>query len=1415
MNEQKIDGEQERPKAPAPRDRVRRFLLHHLPLTVAGSVFLLALATAGLYFIASSAAFENLARKRLIASIEEMTGGHVEVVSFHWRLLHLEAEADGVTIHGLEDPGDAPLARIERLRVVLSLRNLFSPTIRLRSLEIDRPSLHFIVYPDGSTNQPHPSRRQSSSKSGIETLFNLHAGRIAVERGKLDYDCRAASFDYQDRYMPLDFTADDTSLAMRYVSQPWTKPAFYRIEVGIADFDLSRAIPHKSLAVHGQVQATLDLERTQLHLRSLRVTAERRGGKRHALDISGDLSDFTHPKWHARLLGELDLGLIEPMTGYADAPQGIARVDLTAAGGGHAFQIDGGIFLQGATYNGVGIDARNIDGQVRVHADERQLLISEIEIQTHDGGRIQGMVSLSPWLPTDPSAHRLASIRAAPSAGQRNILVRAPDWIIPVNGKVQADFENVALDTALDIVAPPAFRRLGLDARLNGSASAAWSHGDSRTVLVSAQLGLSPSRQSPSGEAPATGTIDATYTHQSGAVEVRKLELHLPASELEAHGKLGAYPVVSPSEMAIDFHSHNLAEFDTALRGLGVKRHGRTGVAALPVTLEGQGDFHGMWTGSLVRPHIAGDLQAKQLAVELPDSAGSTSQQTLYFDTVSAEGNYAPAQISIKHAELVHGGARFALGGTLDAAPGRDPRFDTTAVLHAHVDASEVDLAEVQPFLASAGFSRLPAAGALSARFELDGPLSGPAISGSLAMARGTIYNEPVTNLHAEGSFSDSVLKLGSATASEAGGSLSTSGNLNFKTKSFVIDARARNIDVSQLGVVRRGGLDATGKLTFALTGSGTLSKPQLEGLATVTDPALNGQRFGVLQIAAHSAGPLLNYTASTTMDQASLRLHGQTALQGDYFTRAQLAFSRFNLGTALRMARVGAFDGASALEGTVSVSGPLARPDALAGEAQLRQLAFTISGVQFRSDGGLHATFASGRIHLDPVHVTGEDSDLRAYGDLSLNGSRQLDLAAAGAINLKIAETIDPDLTASGSTTFQVQAHGPLNAPNLQGQIDFENGALSFGDLPNGLSQLHGTLVFNQNRLEVKSLTAMSGGGLLNLGGYLAYQHGLFADLSVTGNEVHIRYPDGVSSLADATLHLRGPQNNLLLSGDVLITRFSVSPDLDLASLAGQAGSAVQTMAPPDAPSNHLRLDVHIVSSPQLSFQNAFAKLAGNVDLRLRGTLASPSLLGRVAITEGSALIAGTRYDLERGDVTFTNPVRIEPNINLSATAHVEDYDISLGLHGTLQKLAVNYRSDPPLPEADVVSLLALGHAASQQRLYTQQQQEQTITNPTDAILGGALNATVSSRIQKLFGAGSVKVDPNYLGAFGNSTSRITVQEQFGRIVTLTYATDVDTASEQLLQAEVAINRHVSLVVARDESGVFSIVVKATRRYR
>jgi translocation and assembly module TamB len=1421
------------PEAPRP-SRLRRFFLRHLPLTVAAVTVLLAVTLTGIYFWASSPGFENFVRRLVVVKLEAATGGRVEIGSFHWHLLSLEAEADGVVIHGLEAPGETPYAQVEKVRVWWSKVGFWIPRFPLRELVILRPHLHLIVYPDGSTNQPQPRKPRKPGKPALDSFFDLKASYVAVEQGVLEYENRAAAFDFQNRHIPLDFATSDLSLHMAYMPGTALNPEFYRIEAGVRDLNLARgALSKQDKApppeVQGFFQATLELSRAKATLRSLRVTASGHGIKDRSMEISGVLEDFAHPRWQAKAAGELDMRLVDPITGYPFTPRGLAHLDLTGAGEAGSFRADGSIHVEDGSYIGTGVVATGFGLDARLHADPEQLLVNSIVLRLRQGGQIAGDLALAHWLPTLPGA---ASLRSAGTANGKSRGARslpalpakpppASDEItIPVNGKVTAEFKDVALDTLLEMLCEPPFQHLGFDTRVSGPADAQWINGDNRTLSVSALLALTPQAQAAQGLVPASGLIDATYTQRDGAVAMRKLELNTPASQLEAHGHLGAYPLTSPSAFAVEFHSSNLGEFDTVLRDLGLSRNGKSGTAALPVALTGRMDFiNGFWAGSLVDPHLSGDIKATQLGVELTaiSTTNSSQPQFLRLDSVKAFGRYSAARIDLAHGQLRSGNAAIDFSGSLTAASlpvthgiAPIPSFDANSVLHLRLSAGKVGLDDLRPFTGP----NLPATGSLDAQLQLDGPLHALGGSGWVEMDKGSIFSEPVDRIRAQGTLANQTINLTSVSVNKEAGKIAATGSYNLSSHFFQLDASGSGIEVARIEALRRMGLAVTGKLGFTVKGEGTPEDPRLEVHATLPGLTLSEESLGNLELAAHTANRAVTYDLTTQLEAADFTAHGQTALTGDYATQAKVEFSRLNIGALFKLAHVEGISGESALAGTVTVEGPLARLEEMRGEARIQQLAVTVAGVPLQSEGGLHATLDHALIHLDPLHVTGAETDLHVQGSLSLKGKQELNVSASGAINLKLAETLDRDLTASGNTTFQVEAHGPLMDPSLSGRIDFQDAALSLEDVPNGLSQLHGTLEFNQNRLEVKSLTAMSGGGLLSLGGYLAYQHGLFADLTATGTGIRIRYPQGVSSLADAQLHLQGLQNNLLLSGDVLITRFSVSPDLDIAALAAQA-AAVETIAPLDAPSNHIRLDVHIASSPQLNFQNAYAKLAGNVDLRLRGTVASPSLLGRVSITEGSAVLAGTRYELQRGDIYFTNPVRIQPSIDLNATARVEDYDITLGLHGTPQQMTVTYRSDPPLPEADVVALLALGRTGNQQRLYTQQQQ-QALANPTtDALLGGALNATVSSRVQRLFGAGSVKVDPNYLGALGNSTSRIIVEEQLGSNVTLTYATNVNTTAQQLLQAEIAINRHVSLQVARDESGVFSVVLKATRRFR
>ena len=1402
-------------RKPAP-GRLRRFLTRHLPIGTGGAVIFAAACLFVLYLWARSPQCENLVRRRLIHQAEAATGGRVEISTFTWHPLQLEADAGGIVIHGREAPGEAPYATIGNARVRLSVLGFFSPSIRLRELEISRPTLHLIIYADGSTNQPQP--RKAPAKPILQTLFQLKASHVSVEQAIVDYDNRAASFDFQNRHAPLNLSASDLSLLTRYVPAAHDSPEHYSIEAGVSDLDLRRgARPAKAETASGHLQATLDLMRSSAVLRSLRVTSDMGKHAQQVLEISGTLENFARPHWQAKAAGDLDMRLLNPATGYPFSPEGIAHVNLAGAGAAGEFRVDGSVSIENGAYVGPGVNATGVQLSARIHADPDKLAITSIATRLRQGGEIDGTVLLTHWLPSLPGAARLQAEHPAPETGLgrtfREGSVSAAPVVIPVDGKVTAQLKNVSLDTILDIVGQPPFQRLGFDALASGPATATWLYGDARTTVVSATLALSPGSATPAGETPLGGQIDATYAQRDGSVQLRNLDLHTAGSNLQAHGLVGAYPIRSSSAIDIDVESRNLGEFDTVLRNLGLRRDGKTGLAAIPISLGGEAEFHGAWTGSLADPHLAGELKAAQLTLDLPPPAGAPPDhpRLIQIDSADVTGSYAAAEIDIRHAVLARGASRVTVSGTLRAAPGERYAAAGDSLLDANIEAANVGVDQLQPFVAA----KLPLTGMLDAQLSVNGSLRAPGGSGWIRSDGGTLYGEPFTRARISGSLIDRVLKLDSVAVSAPAGGISGSGSYDLASRRFQLGISGAGIDLSRIAGLRRQGFDAAGRLKFALSGSGSPADPQIEGQATLSSLALGGEPLGGLELTLHTANHALMYDGATRIASAYLTLHGRTELNGDYPTTAAFTFSQFNVAALLKMAHVEGLTADSALAGTITVNGPLKQPAQMRGEARLRELAVTLAGVHLTSEGGLHATLAGDRIHLDPLHVTGEDTDIRAQGEIDLGAARRLDLSAQGSVNLKLAQTLDPDLTAAGTTTFQVEAHGPLKNPGLQGRIDFQDCSLSLGDIPNGLSQLHGTLEFNQNRLEVKTLTAMSGGGLLSVGGYLAYQHGIFADLNVTGQGIRIRYPQGVSSLADATLRLEGPQNNLLLSGNVLITRFTVSPDLDVAALAEQANAAVQGIAPPQAPSNHIRLNVHVVSSPQLNFQNAYAKLAGDVDLHLRGTVANPSLLGRVSITEGAATIAGTRYELERGDITFTNPVRIEPNIDLTATARVSDYDVTLDVHGTPARMTVNPRSDPPMPEADVISLLALGHTQNQERLYTAQQ-EQSLTNPTtDALLGGALNATVSNRIQRLFGAGSVKIDPHYLGALGNSTSRITVQEGFGRNVTFTYATDVDTTGQQLLQAEIAINRHVSLLVARDESGVFSMVIKTTRRYR
>ena len=89
--------------------------------------------------------------------------------------------------------------------------------------------------------------------------------------------------------------------------------------------------------------------------------------------------------------------------------------------------------------------------------------------------------------------------------------------------------------------------------------------------------------------------------------------------------------------------------------------------------------------------------------------------------------------------------------------------------------------------------------------------------------------------------------------------------------------------------------------------------------------------------------------------------------------------------------------------------------------------------------------------------------------------------------------------------------------------------------DVPNGISEATGTVIFTKDRATIQNLSGETGGGKIDLSGFASYGGGQAVfRLHARAREVRVRYPEGVSTVANASLNLTGTSDSSMLSGTV-----------------------------------------------------------------------------------------------------------------------------------------------------------------------------------------------------------------------------------------------------------------------------------------
>jgi translocation and assembly module TamB len=1318
-----------------PQPRRGRTLLR----AIAGALVLAAFIGAAWFL--RSAAFREWVRGRVVARLEAATGGRVEMRDFHWRLAQLHFTAAAVTIHGLEGPGQAPYFHADRIVFDAKVLSLVRQEIGLRSLEVDRPVLHIITYPDGRTNQPAP--RAALSGKDLERLFALEVDKAEIRGGVLLFN---------DRAIPLDVSADDVSAAMTYV------PAARRYD-GTLNVARLRTAYRDFGPVDAAAAAEFSLADNRLEMKSLRLSSGQL-----QLEAAGQVVDFASPRAEFRYHGSLNLPEAAAAARLPQIRRGTAQVEGSGTYAAGDYRTAGKVALRDVEYRDQNVRVAALNGGAEFTADKTTLSLPHL-FGSIFSGTISGSAEIRNW--RGEQQEGALRLRAA------NIPVSALAGAIPRQSAAVA-----------------ALRPAGT---VSGPLEMTWRGSPARASTAFSLVVTPPARIAP-GEMPLAGTMRGEYFPAGGRLRLQDFNLTAGSAHITATGALAVR-----AQLAITLNIGNLRDLYALLQAANVP-------LALPHGLEGGGTFTGTVGGRLSAPEIAGHVALANLTAPRPLLALGPARNAgvAHFDSFTADVRYSPSQAAITHALLRRGGeeANFSVTATLDHG-----RLHDTGAITASGRVRNFSLAEAQALL---GFE-YPLTGVLDATAQLGGTRGEPRGSGTLAITRATLYGEPVQSANADFVVAGHEMQAGNIVIAHNGARVTGSAAYDVRSTAFRFAITGSSFDLAQVRQLQTPRLALGGVLSFTARGSGTREAPVIDADMRVRNLLMNGEAAGDLEATAATSGGVMRVSGRSS--SGSLRFDGAIAMHDRFPANFKLTLDRLDADPLLNLALRGHLAGRSSLAGVVTISGPLRTPRLLTLRGDISEFEASVKQLRIRNDGPLRFSVENEVLTLDQFRLAGEDTRLGATGEIQLTGNRTLNVRADGHVQLKLLETFNSDLHASGTADFAVAARGTLSRPALVGRATLANGAVTHINFPNGLSNMNGTLLFNQDRMQIQSLSATSGGGKLTFSGFVTYGNGVAFNVTAAAAGVRLRYPQGMSSTVDGNLHLTGSPAGATLGGAVSLLRFNLSPDFDIATVMVRARNTPD-VANPSSALNKLRLDLRVTSNPDLQVSTTMAKLSGDVDLAVRGTTARPVLLGRINVTEGQVTFNGATYQIDRGDIAFSSPVRIEPVVDMEMTTRVRDYDITLGFHGPVDHMSMTYRSDPPVPTTDIISLLAFGTTREEAAMTTGPNPTFT-ESASSAILGQALSEAQNSRVQRLFGASRVKIAPETTGAETNPNARVTIEQQVSNNFTITYITDLthSASQQQIVQVEYNYSRNLSIVGSRDQYGIVSFDVRIRQR--
>src|SRR5215213_2308971 len=964
--------------------------------------------------------------------------------------------------------------------------------------------------------------------------------------------------------------------------------------------------------------------------------------------------------------------------------------------------------------------------------------------------------------------------------------------------QVTAEFNNMEISGPLTAMAGSAVPLAG---RATGRVDLTFPGTDYKLAsgTITTRLAAETGEAGDADKIPITGEV--AMRANRGTFDIQQVNLQTPATRLTATGQ---FSFENDSNLQVDLNSSDAAELQAVLISSGLLPEVEEQMRSYEIELGGQLAFNGNIRGQLTSPNLNGRFSVGTLIVN-DNELGALSASVAMND----------AELRIPDGSLAErdgGGVQFSL------VKPRNGENNTS--VEATLDRfSARNLLALSPLSSNKQLTS-DTQSDLSGKISVTGIPDAMSGSADLRFGPGRFGGEPLEGASARATFTGANVNVESVDVRLGAGHIVANGNFNTKSKAFDFQGKAENIQLARLtALANRPGLPSvTGAADFTAHVTGNLSDQDFSAYQITfdgqgRDVTINGRPAGTVALVGRTENRQLNINFTTGILGEPQVVAAQINLASPALASSvETTFTNADLTNLFQIAMPGSGVRVTGrANGTIKASGNLLDEDAnfslagLSGEANFTELSFRVEDVQLTATSPLIVKFTPGEMVFQSARFTGPGTNIVLEGTLATASGGRQSLSINGDLNMRVLNGISPDFFSSGTAAMAVRINGTFEDPRMIGTASLSNASVSvlLGNERWTVANLRAALRFTANQAQIDSLEGTIGGGRVSAtGGALLEGFTVSAfRVSVHGANVTVPFPEDFHSTLDADVEIRGSSRKQLIGGVVNLRRTEYTKDIELADLINTRRESIEEGTEIELTRTALFTALRVEGRNALVVRNNLADLVGSVSLQLDGPVNDPTISGRITATSGTLNFRNDRYDVTRALIDLPPSRNADPILNIQGESQIRGYRVIVSLTGPLSQPQAAVRSEPALPQADVVSLITTGQLSSGDTSSSVLAQSQ-VGAATSLLTDALINAPAQRATSKLFGLTRFEISPVIGGTSGSTpAARLTLGRRISKEVTVTYSTNVTSDPNQILALEYRVSDRLSFVAQYEQA--------------